>query len=188
MTPGPAAGRVTRPVEAPVARVLTVNDRTPSIDPGAHLCDDVVVAGDVTIEAGANLWFGVVVRSELEAVRIGADSNLQDGTVAHADPGFPLTVGQRVTVGHRVVLHGCTLGDDVLVGMGAVVLNGAVVGEGALIGAGAVVTEGMEVPPGAVAVGVPARVRDIPAPPVPRPNVAAYLTLADWYADATEAG
>lgn len=165
-------------------RLLTVNDRSPQVHETAFLADDVVVAGQVRIEAHANLWFGVVVRSELEAAIIGAETNLQDGVVAHADPGFPLTVGERVTVGHRAVLHGCTVGDDALIGMGAVVLNGATVGEGAVVGAGAVVTEGTEVPPGTVAVGIPAKVKDLPVPEVPRPNVAVYLQLAEWYRDA----
>lgn len=165
-------------------RLFTVNDHTPEVHEDAFLADDVVVGGQVRIDAGANLWFGVVVRSELEPATIGEDTNLQDGVVAHADPGAPLTVGARVTVGHRAVLHGCTIEDDVLIGMGAVVLNGATVGAGAVIGAGAVVTEGMEVPAGAVAVGVPAKVKDLPVPPVPRPNVEVYLTLAGWYRDA----
>jgi carbonic anhydrase/acetyltransferase-like protein (isoleucine patch superfamily) len=168
-----------------VPRVITVNGHTPEIDPSVHLAEDAVVAGRVQLAAGASLWFGVVVRSEIDTITIGVDTNLQDGVVAHADPGFPLTVGARVTVGHRAVIHGCTIGDDVLVGMGAVVLNGAVVGEGAVIGAGAVVTEGTRVPPGAAVVGVPAKVRDLPVPPVPRPNVAAYRLLADWYREAT---
>lgn len=166
-------------------RVITVNGHTPEIDRSVHLADDAIVAGRVHLAAGASLWFGVVVRSEVDVITIGRDTNLQDGVVAHADPGFPLTVGARVTVGHRAVIHGCTIGDDALIGMGAVVLNGAVVGEGAVVAAGAVVTEGSEVPPGAVVVGVPAKVRDLPAPPVPRPNVAAYLHLADWYREAT---
>ena len=165
-------------------RLLTVNDHTPDVDPDAWLAEDVVVGGQVRVAAGASLWYGVVVRSELEPAVIGADTNLQDGVVAHADPGSPLTVGDRVTVGHRAVLHGCTIEDDALIGMGAVVLNGAVIGEGAVVGAGAVVTEGTEVPAGAVAVGVPAKVRDLPVPPVPRPNVEAYRTLAEWYRKA----
>lgn len=165
-------------------RLVTVNGHTPDVHPDAYLTDDATVAGQVTVGAGASLWFGVVVRSEAEPCRIGRDTNLQDGVVAHADPGTPLTVGDRVTVGHRAVLHGCTIEDDVLVGMGAVVLNGARVGVGAVVGAGAVVTEGTEVPPGAVAVGVPAKVRDLPVPPVPRPNVEAYRHLAGLYRDA----
>lgn len=165
--------------------VLTVNGHTPELAAGVHLAATAVVAGDVHLATGVNVWFGTVVRSERERITVGEDTNLQDGTVVHADPGFPVRIGARVTVGHRAVLHGCEIGDDVLVGMGAVVLNGARVGAGAVIGAGAVVTEGMDIPAGAVAVGVPARVRDLPAPPVPRQNVANYLELARWYQEAT---
>ena len=144
-----------------------------------------MLAGDVVLGERASVWFGCVLRSEVERITIGAESNLQDLTVVHTDPGSPVVVGDRVSVGHRAVLHGCTLEDDVLVGMGAVVLNGAVVGRGALIGAGAVVTQGMQVPPGSVAVGVPAKVLDRPAPEPPYPNVAGYLMLSDAYRDAT---
>ena len=168
--------------------ILAVNDRRPSIADDAYLAPDVVVAGDVTIERSASLWFGTVVRSERESVRIGQETNVQDQTVVHADPGFPVEIGERVTVGHRAVLHGCVIEDDVLVGMGAVVLNGAHVGRGAVIGAGAVVTEGTEVPPMSLAVGVPAKVLDRPVPEVPRHNVASYLALADLYRDADDVG
>jgi carbonic anhydrase/acetyltransferase-like protein (isoleucine patch superfamily) len=104
--------------------------------------------------------------------------------VVHTDPEFPVTIGDRVTVGHRAILHGCTVEDDALIGMGAVVLNGAVIGAGAIVGAGAVIREGMEVPPRTLAVGVPAKVLDREVPPPPRPNVASYLTLAERYRDA----
>lgn len=161
--------------------ILTVNDFTPVVADTAWIAPTAVVAGDVRLEGGVSVWFGTVIRSEVASVTIGADSNIQDNSVIHADPGFDVTLGERVTVGHRVVLHGCTIGDDVLVGMGAVVLNGAVVGDGAVIGAGAVVTEGAVIPPNTVAVGIPAKVRDIPVPPVPRPNVPAYLWLKDIY-------
>ncbi len=162
--------------------ILSVNDHTPVVDDGAWVAPTAVVAGDVTLASGVSVWFGTVIRSEVASVTIGADSNIQDNSVIHTDPGFDVNIGERVTVGHRVILHGCTIGDDVLIGMGAVVLNGAVVGEGALIGAGAVVTEGAIIPPHTVAVGIPAKVKDsIPVPPTPRPNVAGYLLLKDLY-------
>ncbi|MBW3659699.1 MAG: gamma carbonic anhydrase family protein, partial [Actinobacteria bacterium] len=126
-------------------------------------------------------------RSEYETVSIGEDTNIQDLSVVHADPGFPTVVGQRVTVGHRVVLHGCTVEDDVLVGMGAVVMNGAVIGARSVVGAGAVVTEGTQVPPDSLVVGVPAKVlegREVP--PSPRPNVEVYRYNAALYVDAEE--
>jgi carbonic anhydrase/acetyltransferase-like protein (isoleucine patch superfamily) len=164
--------------------VITVAGKTPQIDPTAFVADDAVLAGDVVLGERASVWFGCVVRSEVERITIGRESNIQDLTVMHTDPGSPLVVGDRVSVGHRAVLHGCTIEDDVLVGMGAVVLNGSVVGRGALIGAGAVITQGMQVPPGTVVVGVPAKVLDKPAPEPPYPNVAGYLMLSQAYREA----
>jgi carbonic anhydrase/acetyltransferase-like protein (isoleucine patch superfamily) len=115
---------------------------------------------------------------------VGEDTNLQDLTVAHTDEGVPTNIGARVTVGHRAILHGCTVEEDVLIGMGAIILNGARIGRGAVVAAGAVVREGMEVPAGTLAVGVPAKVLERPVPDVPRPNVANYLELARWYGEA----
>lgn len=162
--------------------IRSVNDLDPQIDDDAWVAPTAVVAGDVRLAAGVSIWYGTVLRSEVEAITIGADSNVQDNSVLHTDSGFPITLGERVTVGHRVILHGCTIGDDVLVGMGAVVMNGAEIGEGAVIGAGAVVTEGTVVPPHTTAVGIPAKVREsIPVPPTPRLNVAAYTWLKGLY-------
>lgn len=169
------------------ATILAVGDRRPKIHETAYVAPGAVVAGDVELASGVSVWFSSVVRSEYAEIRIGADSNLQDGTVVHADPECPTTVGERVTVGHRAILHGCTVEDDALIGMGAVILNGARIGRGAVVGAGAVVTEGTEVPPMSLAVGVPAKVLDRDVPDVPRPNVAGYLHLAGLYRDATEA-
>ena len=168
-----------------MATVLTVNGHTPKIDPEAFVADTATVAGDVQVGPRASLWFGTVVRSELATVTIGAESNLQDLTVVHADPAFPVTIGDRVTVGHRVILHGCTVEDDALIGMGAVVMNGAVIGKGAVVAAGAVVTEGTRIPPRTIAMGVPAKVVERPVPDVPRPNVAGYVFLSQAYRDAT---
>jgi carbonic anhydrase/acetyltransferase-like protein (isoleucine patch superfamily) len=167
--------------------VLSVNGHTPRIDQGAFLADTAVVAGDVDLASGVSVWFGTVIRSEHERIMIGADSNIQDLTAVHTDPESPVIVGERVTVGHRCVLHGCTIEDDVLVGMGAVVMNGAHLGAGSLVAAGAVVTEGTRIPPMALAVGVPAKPIDRPVPPVPRSNVAGYLDLAQRYREARPA-
>ena len=168
-----------------MTQLITVNGHTPQVDETAFLAPGAVVAGDVRIGARSSVWFGCVLRSEIESIVIGEETNVQDLTVVHTDPGSPVVLGDRVSVGHRAVLHGCTIEDDVLVGMGAVVLNGAHVGRGALIGAGAVVTQGMSVPEGAMALGVPARVVHRPAPGPPYPNVAGYLLLADAYREAT---
>ncbi len=169
-----------------MAHVLTINGRTPRISAEAFVAPDATVAGDVIVEPGVGIWFGGVVRSEREEVRIGARSNLQDHVIVHADPGFPTRIGERVTVGHRAVLHGCSVGDDALIGMGAIILNGARIGEGAVVGAGAVVREGMEVPAWSLAVGVPAKIREAPVPAAPRANVAIYAELAAWYAAALD--
>lgn len=164
-----------------MARILTVAGQQPSIDPDAFVADGATIAGDVHLDAGVSVWFGCVLRSEISHIRIGRDSNIQDLTVVHTDADRPTIVGERVTVGHRAILHGCEVEDDVLIGMGAIVLNGARIGAGALIAAGAVVREGMEVPPMSLVVGVPAKVLDRPVPEVPRSNVANYLELATLY-------
>jgi carbonic anhydrase/acetyltransferase-like protein (isoleucine patch superfamily) len=126
------------------------------VAPGAQ------VIGNVTVEEGVGIWFNAVLRGDNEPIVIGRRSNVQDGCVFHTDPGFPLTVGEDVTVGHKVILHGCTVGDGSLIGMGAVVLNGAKIGKGCMIGANALVTAGKEIPDGSMAVGQPAKVlRDV---------------------------
>lgn len=139
--------------------IRSVGNRTPKLHPESWVASTANVVGDVTLEARASVWYGATVRSELEPVVIGAGSNVQDGVAVHTDPGFPVTVGEGVSVGHNAVLHGCTVGDGVLVGMGAVVLNGAVIGEGSLIAAAALVPQGMVVPPRSLVAGVPAKVR-----------------------------
>src|SRR5690349_11031664 len=130
----------------------------PEIDSAAYVHAEAIVIGRVRIAAGASVWPTAVIRADSEVVRIGAESNVQDGAVLHADPGFPAIVGERVAIGHRAIVHGATVEDDCLIGMGAIVLNGARVGRGSLIGAGAVCKEGMEIPPDSVVLGVPARV------------------------------
>jgi carbonic anhydrase/acetyltransferase-like protein (isoleucine patch superfamily) len=172
-----------RPGEHVVIDIEVAGQR-PTIDPAAFVADGATVAGAVTLAAGVSIWFGCVVRAEAAPIVIGRDTNLQDLTVVHTDAAFPTTVGERVTVGHRALLHGCTVEDDALIGMGAIVLNGAVVGAGAVVAAGAVVREGTRIPPGTLAAGVPATIKDRPVPPIPRPNVANYLQLAALYRDA----
>ena len=116
------------------------------------------VIGDVVMESGASVWFNAVIRGDNERIHIGRGSNVQEGCVLHTDPGYPLVVGADCTVGHKAILHGCTVEDAVLIGMNAVVLNGARIGAGSLIGAGALVTEGKEIPPGSLVMGAPAKV------------------------------
>lgn len=138
--------------------VGALGDRVPTVHDTAFVAPTAVVVGDVTLGPRASVWYGAVVRADAEVVVIGADSNVQDGCTLHSDPGSPLVLGERVTVGHRVVLHGARVDDDVLVGMGAVVMNGAHIGAGSIVAAGAVVTEGAVVPPGSLVAGVPATV------------------------------
>ena len=123
------------------------------------IAPNAVLIGDVTLHENASVWFSCVLRGDADRIVIGAGSNIQDGTVIHADPGFATTVGENVTVGHNAMLHGCTIGDGSLVGIGAVVLNGARIGRGCLIGANALVTEGMEIPDGSLVLGSPGRVK-----------------------------
>ena len=128
-------------------------------DPTAWIAPNAVMVGDVAIGPDASVWYGCVLRADMEPIRIGARTTIQDLTLVHVDRDYPAVIGDRVTVGHNSVIHGCTIGNDVLIGMGAVVLSGATVGDGALVAAGAVVREGFEVPPGMVAAGVPAKIR-----------------------------
>ncbi len=134
--------------------------KTPAIADSAYIDESAVLVGDITVGARSSIWPHVSARGDVNFIRIGEETNIQDNSVLHADaPDWPLTIGDRVTVGHRVVLHGCTVEDDALVGIGAIVLNGARIGKGAVVAAGAVVPEGMEIPASSLAMGMPARVR-----------------------------
>jgi carbonic anhydrase/acetyltransferase-like protein (isoleucine patch superfamily) len=129
-----------------------------TIDPDVFVARGAILLGDVEIGPGSSVWYQAVVRGDAERIRVGASTNIQDLSLLHADPGLPCLVGDRVTVGHRVILHGCSIEDDCLIGMGAIILNGAVVGAGSVVAAGALVREGQVIPPGSLAVGMPARV------------------------------
>lgn len=128
------------------------------LHPTAFLAPTACVMGDVTLDEDTSVWYGAVIRGDMAPIRIGAQSNIQDGTIVHVDEGVPCTVGRRVGVGHRVILHGCTVEDDCLIGMGSVILNGVRIGTGSVVAAGAVIPEGMQVPPGSVVMGVPGRI------------------------------
>jgi len=134
--------------------------KTPRVDEAAFVASSAMVVGDVAIGAGSSIWYGAVLRGDVESIRIGRETNIQDNTVIHVDSsGFSTVVGDRVTVGHGVVLHGCRIGDNALISIGSIVLNGAEVGEGAMVGAGSLVTPGTKIPPGMLALGSPARVK-----------------------------
>jgi carbonic anhydrase/acetyltransferase-like protein (isoleucine patch superfamily) len=175
----------------PVVQLITVDGHTPQVDPGAWIAPGAVVAGRVTIGDETGVWYTAVVRGDMDAITIGAGTSIQDGTVVHSDPGFPAVVGDGVTVGHRAVVHGCTVEDDCLVGMGAVILNGATVGRGSIIAAGAVVSQGVTVPPGSLVAGVPGKVRRETTEgelEFVRASAAAYRHLLGVHRDATANG
>jgi carbonic anhydrase/acetyltransferase-like protein (isoleucine patch superfamily) len=129
----------------------------PKVAASAWVADNAQVMGDVVLGEDSSVWFGATLRGDTETITVGRGSNIQDGSVLHADIGFPMTVGENVTVGHQVMLHGCTIGDGSLIGIGAVVLNGAKIGKHCLVGAGSLVTEGKEFPDGSMILGSPAR-------------------------------
>jgi carbonic anhydrase/acetyltransferase-like protein (isoleucine patch superfamily) len=135
-----------------------LEEHAPNVHPTAWVADSAEVIGRVELGENASVWFGAVVRGDVEAIRIGRNSNVQDNSVLHADYGQPLTIGDNVTVGHQVMLHGCTIGDGALIGIGAVILNGATIGRDCIVGAGAVITEGKTFPDGSLIIGAPARV------------------------------
>ena len=130
----------------------------PTLGDQAWAAPSADLIGDVRLGAGASVWFGAVIRADNTPIEIDAESNIQDGAIGHSDPGFPLTIGPRVTVGHQAILHGCTIGEGALIGMGAKILNGASIGANCLVGAGALVTEGKQFEAGMLIVGSPARV------------------------------
>lgn len=137
---------------------LRAGEAVTNIHPTAFIAPGAVVLGNVTLGARASVWYGAVLRGDVDAIVIGDATNLQDGTIVHVDRGLPARIGARVGVGHRAILHGCTVEDDCLIGMGSVLLNGVEIGRGSVVAAGAVVPEGTRVPPGSLIVGVPARV------------------------------
>jgi len=138
--------------------IKAFKEKVPNVHESCFVASNAVIIGGVTLEKDANVWFSAVIRGDSENITIGEGSNIQDCAVLHCDHGFPLTVGKNVTVGHSAVVHGCNLGDNVMIGMHATLLNGCVIGEGSIIGAGALVREGQVIPPNSLVVGVPAKV------------------------------
>ena len=135
-----------------------LDEHIPQLAASAWVADSAQVMGDVVLAEGSSVWFGAVLRGDTETITVGRGSNIQDGSVVHADIGYPVTLGENVTVGHQVMLHGCTVGDNSLIGIQAVVLNGARIGRNCLVGAGSLVTEGKEFPDGSLIMGSPAKV------------------------------
>ena len=137
--------------------LYSLGDLAPQLAPGAWAAPSADLIGDVRLGPRASVWFGAVIRADNTPIIIGEDSNIQDGAIGHSDPGAPLTIGARVTVGHQAILHGCTIADDCLIGMGARILNGVTIEPECLVGAGALITEGKTFPAGSLIVGSPAR-------------------------------
>jgi carbonic anhydrase/acetyltransferase-like protein (isoleucine patch superfamily) len=140
-------------------RVITVHGITPTVDAAAWVAADVTLVGGVSVGSGASIFYTSVLRADSDSISVGPGTNIQDGCVIHADPGFPVIIGSGVSVGHRAVLHGCIIEDDVMIGMGATILNGARIGKGSLVAAGAVVLEGSNIHPHSLVAGVPGKVR-----------------------------
>ena len=138
--------------------IYQLGDDAPRIHPGAWVAESASVIGRVELQEGASVWYGCTLRGDNDWMVVGRNSNIQDGSVLHTDAGVPLTIGEGVTVGHQVMLHGCTVGDNSLIGIQSVILNGAKIGRHCIVGAGSVVTEGKEFPDGSLILGSPARV------------------------------
>ena len=158
---------------------------SPQIDPSAFVAPTAVLYGDITVGPRVVIMFGTVIRAELDTVAIGTESNIQDNCVLHVDTGFPLRLGNRVTVGHAAVVHGATIGDHCLVGIGSRALNGSEIGEGAWLAAGSILTEGKTIPPWTLAMGIPAKpVRELTEPEIAaqRLGVDLYLKFGATYA------
>jgi carbonic anhydrase/acetyltransferase-like protein (isoleucine patch superfamily) len=138
--------------------IYALDDITPKVAPTAWVAETAVLIGKIVVEDAASIWFGAVLRGDNEEIRVGQGSNVQENAVLHTDMGYPLTIGANCTIGHKAMLHGCTIGEGSLIGMAATVLNGAKIGKGCLIGAGALITEGKEIPDGSLVMGAPGKV------------------------------
>ncbi|GAB2511332.1 gamma carbonic anhydrase family protein [Nocardia heshunensis] len=169
---------------------IKLGEHAPQVDESAWIAPNATVIGRVTLAAEVSIWYSAVLRGDMDSISVGERSNIQDGCVLHADPGFPCTVGTGVSVGHNAILHGCTVENDVLIGMGATVLNGAVIGAGSLIAANALIPEGAQIPPGSLVAGVPGKVRrelsEAERDHI-RLNAAAYLYASSQHQQGQEA-
>ena len=161
-----------------------LGEHSPTVDPSAYVADTANVIGKAVIGPKASIWFDATIRGDNELITVGENSNVQEGCVLHTDPGYPLTVGPNVTVGHQAMLHGCTIGEGSLIGIQAVILNGAKIGKNCLVGAGALVTEGKEFPDGSLIIGSPAKaVRTLGEEDIARmhSNTAHYVTRGQFF-------
>ncbi|MBN8994845.1 MAG: gamma carbonic anhydrase family protein [Rhizobiales bacterium] len=171
--------------------VYTLGGIAPTLPDAARhwIAPDAAVIGKVTLGAGVGIWFGAVLRGDNEPIAVGEDTNIQEHCMLHTDPGFPVTIGRGCTIGHRAIVHGCTIGDNVLIGMGAIILNGARIGENSLVGAGALVPEGREIPPGSLVIGMPGKVaRPLGEAEIARNRASAANYVANWQRFQRELG
>ena len=159
--------------------IYQLGDLAPQLHASAWVADSAEVMGDVVMGEGSSVWFGCVVRGDSDTIRIGSGTNIQDNSTLHADPGKPLTIGDNVSVGHQVMLHGCTIGDGTLVGIGSVILNNARIGRNCIVGACSLVTEGKEFPDGSMIMGSPAKV----VRPLTPEQIAGLQKTAQHYVD-----
>jgi carbonic anhydrase/acetyltransferase-like protein (isoleucine patch superfamily) len=172
----PTAGHST-PAAVIHPMILSLNGKTPHIDSGVFIAPTAVVIGDVRVEAGASIWYGAVLRGDMEPIRIGRDTNIQDNCTVHTDYGHPVRIGSGVSVGHNAVIHGCTIEAECLIGIGATVLSGAVIRRRSVVAAGAVVREGQAVGPHHLVAGTPAALKRV----LTDPEMAAFLEPVENY-------
>lgn len=138
--------------------LIKLGDKIPNVHEDSFIAPNAALAGDITLAKGVSVWFNVSMRGDASSITIGENSNIQDNAIIHLDADYPVVVGENVTIGHNAIIHGCTIEDNVVIGMGAIVLNGAKIGKGSIIGAGAVIGEGKEIPPRSLVVGIPGKV------------------------------
>ncbi len=139
--------------------IYNFDEKKPDISAACFVAENATIIGDVHLSKGCNIWYGAVLRADVGPITLDENANVQDNAVVHIDPGGAVQIGKNVTVGHGAIVHGCTIGDNTLIGMGATLLNDCVIGKGCIVGAGALVPEGMQVPDGSLVVGVPAKIR-----------------------------
>ena len=139
--------------------IKELNGKMPETDKASFIAENATIIGDVKLEEGTTVWYGAVIRGDGDSIRIGKNTNIQDNTVVHVDPDNPVSIGEGVTIGHSCIIHGCTIGDNCLIGMGSIIMNGAKIGDNCLVGAGALITENKEFPAGSKIIGSPAKIK-----------------------------
>lgn len=139
--------------------IMELNGKRPETEKVSFIAENATIIGDVKLEEGTTVWYGAVIRGDGDSIRIGKNTNIQDNTVVHVDPDNPVVIGENVTIGHSCIIHGCTIGDNCLIGMGSIIMNGAKIGDNCLVGAGALITENKEFPSGSKIIGSPAKMK-----------------------------